>query len=93
MIESKAQDKQKIPTKAEFANMPQSEQQKWLAWEEKQSKEIPIVDPFPPIEEPERRHCGFEAPVIGTLLPKGTKWKQNPDGTSTPIYPEQDKSK
>lgn len=35
-----------------------------------------------------KRHSGFEAPAIGTLLPKGTTWKKNPDGTFTPIYPK-----
>lgn len=39
--------------------------------------------------ENERRHCGFEAPVYGTLLPKGTKLKKNPDGTVSPIYPKE----
>lgn len=37
--------------------------------------------------EKERMHCGFEAPVIGTVLPKGTTWINNPDGTITPILP------
>ena len=36
----------------------------------------------------QKKHSGFEAPVYGTVIPKGTRWKKNPDGTSTPIYPK-----
>lgn len=34
------------------------------------------------------KHSGFEAPLYGTLLPKGTKLKKNADGTVTPVYPK-----
>lgn len=33
-------------------------------------------------------HSGFEGPTIGVAYPKGTKFKNNPDGTRTPIYPK-----
>ena len=36
----------------------------------------------------ERRYSGFDAPTIGTVLPKGTKIRHNPDGTVTLIPPE-----
>lgn len=35
-----------------------------------------------------KKHSGFEAPTIGILVPDGTTWKKNPDGTMTPIYPK-----
>lgn len=35
------------------------------------------------------KHSGFEAPTIGRVLPDGTKWKKNPDGTISPVYPKQ----
>ena len=35
------------------------------------------------------KHSGFEAPERFEVLPRGTKFKQNPDGTITPILPKQ----
>lgn len=35
-----------------------------------------------------KRNSGFDAPTIGKVVPKGTKWKKNPDGTVSPIYPK-----
>lgn len=35
-----------------------------------------------------KKHSGFEAPAIGTVVPEGTKWKRNPDGTMSPVYPK-----
>ena len=31
------------------------------------------------------KHSGFEAPAIGKVYPKGTKFKKNPDGTISPV--------
>ena len=39
------------------------------------------------------KHSGFEAPTIGHVLPDGTKFKKNPDGTLTPIYPKKQTDK
>lgn len=36
----------------------------------------------------DKKHSGFEAPAIGTRVPDGTKWKKNPDGTISPVYPK-----
>lgn len=36
----------------------------------------------------ERRGSGFDAPTYGTLLPKGTTFKKNKDGTITPVKPK-----
>lgn len=33
-------------------------------------------------------YSGFDAPVIGQMLPKGTTFKTNPDGTITPVLPK-----
>ena len=36
-------------------------------------------------------HSGFDADIQRpntNIYPKGTRWKQNADGTSTPIYPK-----
>ena len=41
-------------------------------------------------------HCGFEAepPVgTGTVYPKGTTFKRNPNGTVTPVIPKKSASK
>ena len=35
-------------------------------------------------------HSGFEAPVIGTTLPRGTTYINNPDGTITLVFPEEE---
>ena len=37
------------------------------------------------------KHSGFEAPAIGIPVPDGTTWRKNPDGTISPIYPENSK--
>lgn len=37
------------------------------------------------------KHSGFEAPCIGEVVPEGTKWKKNPDGTISPIFPDAQK--
>ena len=42
--------KQKIPTKAEFDKMSKAEQKKWLDWDRERAKNIPLVDPFPPVK-------------------------------------------
>ena len=34
------------------------------------------------------KHSGFEAPCIGEVLPKGTTYRTNPDGTISLILPE-----
>ena len=39
------------------------------------------------------KHSGFEAPVYGELVPEGTRYKKNPDGTVTPIYPKKNTTK
>ena len=36
----------------------------------------------------EKKKSGFDAPAIGTLLPKGTTFRKNPDGTVTPVPPK-----
>ena len=46
------------------------------------------------MKENRPKHSGFEAPTYGVIVPEGTKWIKNPDGTLTPIYPkEQDGDK
>lgn len=37
------------------------------------------------------KHSGFDAPVKGTALPKGTKFVKNPDGTIRPVEPKNTK--
>lgn len=39
------------------------------------------------------KRSGFDAPIYGTVLPKGTKFKKNPNGTITPIQPTKKKKK
>lgn len=34
------------------------------------------------------KHSGFEAPVIGSVVPDGAKFKKNPDGTYTIVEPK-----
>lgn len=40
-----------------------------------------------------RKRSGFDAPTYGTLCPKGTKIKKNPDGTITLVEPDEKKKK
>lgn len=40
-----------------------------------------------------KKHSGFEAPTIGTVYPKGTTFKKNPDGTMSPVFPKKGKAK
>ncbi len=73
---------------------PEVKKRQQKAWEElfremnKQNK--PQTADNEEMSEEPKMHSGFEAPVFGTLIPKGTKWKRNPDGTRTPIYPEKE---
>lgn len=39
------------------------------------------------------KNSGFDAPVYGTVHPKGTKIKKNKDGTITLIHPDEKKGK
>lgn len=39
------------------------------------------------------RKNGFNAPCIGTVHPKGSKVKKNPDGTITIVEPKKKKKK
>ena len=39
------------------------------------------------------RKSGFNVPTYGTLHPKGTKIKKNPDGTITLVEPDEKKKK
>ena len=40
-----------------------------------------------------RKYSGFDGPTIGTVLPRGTTIKHNPDGTITLIQPENNDEK
>ena len=40
-----------------------------------------------------RKNSGFDAPTYGTMSPKGTKIKKNPDGTITLIEPKKKPAK
>lgn len=40
-----------------------------------------------------KRKSGFDVPTYGTMYPKGTKIKKNPDGTITLIEPNEKKKK
>ncbi len=35
-----------------------------------------------------KKGTGFSAPTIGTILPKGSTFKKNPDGTITIVPPD-----
>lgn len=39
------------------------------------------------------KRSGFDAPTYGTLHPRGTKIKKNPDGTITLVEPKKKKKK
>ena len=39
------------------------------------------------------KHSGFDAPIYGTVHPKGSKIKKNPDGTVDIIEPKKKKKK
>ena len=39
------------------------------------------------------KHSGFEAPIYGTVLPKGMKLKKNADGTISAVPATQRKKK
>ena len=41
-----------------------------------------------PLETP--KHSGFEAPAIGIVMPKGTRFKKLPNGRITAILPDDD---
>ncbi len=36
----------------------------------------------------EKKKSGFNAPAIGTVEPRGTTIKRNPDGTISYVYPK-----
>lgn len=39
----------------------------------------------------EKKGTGFAAPTIGTIHPKGSTIKKNPDGTITIVHPKEKK--
>ena len=40
----------------------------------------------------DEKHSGFEAPIYGTVYPKGTTFVKNPDGKLIPVLPNEDAS-
>ena len=38
-------------------------------------------------------HSGYEGKTIGEVVPVGTTWKKNANGTYTPVYPKKSTSK
>ena len=43
--------------------------------------------------ENEKRGTGFACPTIGKMVPEGSTFKKNPDGTVTIVPPKEDANK
>ena len=50
----------------------------------KQNTEVLLIRSFN-MKESLPKHSGFEAPTYGIAYPKGTKFKEMPDGTIKPV--------